>query len=103
MFKDEKITVIKSNKLNKATKQSLVQIWRKNYTKYELLETEFSSLKNEYEKKINELGIIIKKILETLLGVYKKQTVDDALEKKVNLQHESLIELENDFIINLKS
>ena len=57
MFKDKKITVLKSNKLNKATKQSLVQIWRKNYIKYELLETEFSSLKNEYEKKINELEI----------------------------------------------
>ena len=56
MFEVEK-NVFKSIKLNKATKESLIQIWKKNYIKYELLKTEFTSLKNEYEKKINELEI----------------------------------------------
>ena len=40
---------------------------------------------------------------KTFLEIYKKQTMEDALKKKVNLQHKSLMELKSDFTTNLES
>ena len=40
---------------------------------------------------------------KTFLEIYKKQTMEDALKKKVNLQYKSLMELKSDFTTNLES
>ena len=40
---------------------------------------------------------------KTFLEIYKKQTMEDALENKVNLQYKSLMELKSDFTTNLES
>ena len=48
---------LKALNLTKPQRKAWYRFEKKNYIKYELLETEFTSLKNEYEKKINELEI----------------------------------------------
>ena len=47
MSESEIRSIFKSSKLNKATKESQAQLWRKNYIKYELFEKEISNLKND--------------------------------------------------------
>ena len=90
MSESEMRSVLESSKLNKATKESLIQLGRKNGTKYEFLEKEISTFKNEYEKRIKELEISIQKTQKTNLEIYRKKTVDDSLEQKTNLLHKSL-------------
>ena len=50
-------------------------------------------MKNEYEKKINELEISIQKTQKTHMEVYRKQTAKNSLGEKINLLHKSLMEL----------
>ena len=57
--------VIENCKINKATKESLLQIGKNNDKKFQALENEILNLKNQYENKIKELEISIKSTQKT--------------------------------------
>ena len=59
------------------------------------MENKIRDLKNEYEKKINELKICIQKTSKTYIEVNRKQTAENLLQQKINLLHKSLMNLKN--------
>ena len=64
--------IVETSKIGKATKENLLQIGRKNDIEYQLLQSEISNLKKDYEKKINELEMRIVKTQKTHEEVQKK-------------------------------
>ena len=74
-----------------------MQLGRQNDTKYQLLESEMSDLKKDYEKKIKELETSIVKTQKTHEEVHKKQITENFLEEKISLLHESLMKFKSEF------
>ena len=89
--------IVETSKIGKATKENLLQIGRKNDIEYQLLQSEISNLKKDYEKKINELEMRIVKTQKTHEEVQKKQITENSLEEKISMLHESLMEFKREF------
>ena len=75
--------IIENCKINKATKESLLQLGKKNDTKFQAWEKEILYLKSQYETKIKELKISIKNTQKTHEEVYNKQTTEKSLDQKL--------------------
>ena len=89
--------IVETSKIGKATKENLLQIGRKNDIKYQLLQSEISNLKKDYEKKIKELEMRIVKTQKNHEEVQKKQITENSLEEKISMLHESLMEFKREF------
>lgn len=89
--------VIENCKINKATKESLLQIGKNNDKKFQALENEILNLKNQYENKIKELEISIKNTQKTHEKVFNKQTTEKSLDQKISLLNESFIKFKTEF------
>ena len=89
--------VIENCKINKATKESLLQIGKNNDKKFQALENEILNLKSQYETKIKELEISIKNTQKTHEKVFNKQTTEKSLDQKISLLNESFIKFKTEF------
>ena len=58
-------SIIENCKVSKATKESLLQLGRKNDAKFQSMEKEIHNLKSQYETKIKELEISIQNTQKT--------------------------------------
>ena len=75
----------------------MLQIGKKNDTKFQALENEILNLKSQYETKINELEIIIENTQKTHEKVFNKQTTEKGLDQKISLLNESFIKFKTEF------
>ena len=90
-------SIIENCKVSKATKESLLQLGRKNDAKFQSMEKEINNLKSQYETKIKELEISIQSTQKTHEEVYKKQTTEKSLDHKISSLNESFIKFKTEF------
>ena len=90
-------SIIENCKVSKATKESLLQLGRKNDAKFQSMEKEINNLKSQYETKIKELEISIQSTQKTHEEVYKKQTTEKSLDHKISSLNESFMKFKTEF------
>ena len=90
-------SIIENCKVSKATKESLLQLGRKNDAKFQSMEKEINNLKSQYETKIKELEISIQNTQKTHEEVYKKQTTEKSLDHKISSLNESFMKFKTEF------
>lgn len=90
-------SIIENCKVSKATKESLLQLGRKNDAKFQSMEKEIHNLKSQYETKIKELEISIQNTQKTHEEVYKKQTTEKSLDHKISSLNESFMKFKTEF------
>ena len=90
-------SIIENCKISKATKESLLQLGRKNDAKFQSMEKEINNLKSQYETKIKELEISIQNTQKTHEEVYKKQTTEKSLDHKISSLNESFMKFKTEF------
>ena len=83
--------ILESAKVDKAVKESLLNLGKKRDKEYQKLDSKFSSLKKGYDKKIKELGVCIVETQKNRKELHKKQLHGNLKEKIDKLQKSLMV------------